>query len=74
MTTPARTEAGARAYALLDQAFADPTQALALARQMGEMYQAETDSRARAEIGDAQAICVKLIPDTSLAGRLADET
>lgn len=70
MTIPTRTEAGARAYALLEDAAADPAQALAISRQLGIMYQGEQDSMARSEIGDAQSQVLKLIPDGSLPFQL----
>ena len=71
MTTPTRTEAGARAYALLSQAFSDPGLARQIAVQLGRMWRDEPDETARTEIGDAQGMALKLIPDDSLSSQLA---
>jgi chloramphenicol 3-O-phosphotransferase len=69
-TIPTRTPLGARAYALLDQAFASPDTAESVMREIGQLTGG--DPVEEQEITDAWLIARRLIPRTaSLAVQLA---
>ena len=70
MTTPTRTLGGARAYALLDGAFADPGRAREIAAQISALDAGSPQEEQ--EIADAARMCVKLIPGPRAAGLAAE--
>ena len=70
MTTVTRTPGGARAYALLDKAFADPSRAREIAVEISGLDAGGPEEAQ--EIADAARICVKLIPDPEPAGLAAE--
>jgi predicted ABC-type ATPase len=69
--TLTRTAGGAAAYALLEQAFEDPSRAREIAGRIGAMYDQAAGAEQQ-EIADASRMCVKLIrEDAGLAAELA---